>query len=80
MLLALEDSVMETRISWRINEEVKVEFSSGRFCIQEVSLMLVAHVCQKDCIVLYFGCTVFKCLFDTDMCKELILCVRFLNN
>ncbi len=39
MLLALKDLVMEMRISWRINEEVNEEFSSGWFCIQEISLM-----------------------------------------
>jgi hypothetical protein len=35
----LEDLVMEMRISWRTNEEVNEEFSSGWFCIQEISLM-----------------------------------------
>jgi hypothetical protein len=35
----LKDLVMEMRISWWINEEVNKEFSSGRFCIQEISLM-----------------------------------------
>jgi hypothetical protein len=35
----LEDLVMEMRISWQINEEVNKEFSSGWFCIQELSLM-----------------------------------------
>ncbi len=56
MLLALEDLVMEMRISWQINEEVNKEFSSGRFCIQEVSLMF----CGSSCVSERLYCTLLR--------------------
>jgi hypothetical protein len=77
----LEDFMMEMRISWQINEEVNKEFSSGRFCIQEVSLMF----CGSSCVSERLYCTLLRLhsvqrFSDADMCKELILCVRFLNS